>query len=250
MHHPFSFASISRFLRDLKTEDIGWLFIDESGQATPQSAIGAIWRSRNVVVVGDPLQIPPVVTLSDDQLKLIANESAGITNESSFFYHLTRSEVSVQEFADLNNKFGGTMSDSKNNTKCLGSPLRVHRRCESPMFEICNKTTYQDKMLHQTMTEKMAQDPMYISQWLNIGGRTTGSGNHFIPEQGKKAIAIAKKFTKDNPGKDCYIISPFVSVVQKLKQLKKNSVENENIEIGTVHTFQGKEAPLVILVWE
>ncbi|MGM1464615.1 AAA domain-containing protein, partial [Bacillus cereus group sp. BceL310] len=99
-----TFASVSRFLRDLKTEDIGWLFIDEAGQATPQSAIGAIWRSRNVVVVGDPLQIPPVVTLSDDQLKLIANESAGITSESSFFYHLTRSEVSVQEFADLNNK--------------------------------------------------------------------------------------------------------------------------------------------------
>lgn len=243
-----TFASISRFLKGLKTEDIGWLFIDEAGQATPQSAIGAIWRSRNVVVVGDPLQIPPVVTLSDDQLKLIANESSGITNESTFFYHLTRSEVSVQEFADLNNKFGGAMSDSKNNTKWLGSPLRVHRRCESPMFEICNKTTYQDKMLHQTRKEKMDQDPMYISQWLNIGGRTISSGNHFIPEQGKKAIEIAKKFTQDNPGKACYIISPFVSVVQKLKKLKQNTIEYENIEIGTVHTFQGKEAPLVILV--
>lgn len=169
----------------MKTEDIGWLFIDEAGQATPQSAIGAIWRSRNVVVVGDPLQIPPVVTLSDDQLKLIANESAGITSESSFFYHLTRSEVSVQEFADLNNKFGGTMSDSKNNTKWLGSPLRVHRRCDSPMFEICNKTTYQDKMLHATKNKDMVEDPMYMSQWFNIGGRTTGSGNHYIPEQEK-----------------------------------------------------------------
>ncbi|NUJ09637.1 AAA domain-containing protein [Bacillus paranthracis] len=243
-----TFASVSRFLRDLKTEDIGWLFIDEAGQATPQSTIGAIWRSRNVVVVGDPLQIPPVVTLSDDQLKLIANESAGITSESSFFYHLTRSEVSVQEFADLNNKYGGTMSDSKNNTKWLGSPLRVHRRCDSPMFEICNKTTYQDKMLHATKNKDMVEDPMYMSQWFNIGGRTTGSGNHYIPEQGQKAIEIANKFTQNNPGKDCYIISPFVSVVQKLKQINKNAVENKKIEIGTVHTFQGKEAPLVILV--
>ncbi|MED1651702.1 C-terminal helicase domain-containing protein, partial [Bacillus pacificus] len=71
---------------------------------------------------------------------------------------------------------------------------------------------------------------------------------HYIPEQGKKAIEIANKFTQNNPGKDCYIISPFVSVVQKLLQLNKNSIANKKIEIGTVHTFQGKEAPLVILV--
>ena len=77
------------------------------------------------------------------------------------------------------------MSDSKNNTKWLGSPLRVHRRCDSPMFEICNKTTYQDKMLHATKNKDMVEDPMYMSQWFNIGGRTTGSGNHYIPEQGK-----------------------------------------------------------------
>ena len=80
-------------------EDIGWLFIDESRQATPQSDI-----------VGVPLQIPRVVTLNDDQPKLI-------TNESSYFYYLIRSEVSVQEIADLNNKFSGTKCDSKNNTK-------------------------------------------------------------------------------------------------------------------------------------
>lgn len=91
-------------------EDIGWLFIDESRQAIPQSDIGAIWCSRNVVVVGVPLQIPRVVTLNDDQPKLI-------TNESSYFYYLIRSEVSVQEIADLNNKFSGTKCDSKNNTK-------------------------------------------------------------------------------------------------------------------------------------
>ena len=74
-------------------------------------------------------------------------------------------------------------------------------------------------------------------------GRTTGLGNHFISEQGKKASESAKKFTEDNPGKDWYIIWPFISDIQKLKQLKKHLVENENIENGTVHTFQGKEAP-------
>lgn len=46
---------------------------------------------------------------------------------------------------------------------------KITRSDESPMFGICNKKTYRDKILHQTMTEEMIQDPMYISLWLNIG---------------------------------------------------------------------------------
>ena len=29
-------------------DSLGWLLIDEAGQATPQSAAGAIWRSKGL----------------------------------------------------------------------------------------------------------------------------------------------------------------------------------------------------------
>src|SRR5262249_5274009 len=58
-----TFASLPAMFGGLGPESIGWLLIDEAGQAPPQQAAGAIFRASHTVVVGDPMQLEPVVTL-------------------------------------------------------------------------------------------------------------------------------------------------------------------------------------------
>jgi hypothetical protein len=56
-------ASFDRLFSGMGQESLGWLLVDEAGQATPQSTAGALWRSQRAVLIGDPLQIEPVFTV-------------------------------------------------------------------------------------------------------------------------------------------------------------------------------------------
>src|SRR5699024_9108086 len=94
-----TFASFANMYRGLPKDFIDYLFIDEAGQAIPQAAVGALYRSKKVVAVGDPIQIEPVVTMESN---LIDNIRKGY----NIHEHLLSKESSVQSVADLANKYG------------------------------------------------------------------------------------------------------------------------------------------------
>lgn len=250
-----TFASVETFLEDIGSEELGLLIIDEAGQATPQSALGAIWRSKKTIIVGDPLQVEPIVTIPRElQIRL--------ANKYHIEAHYRVPELSVQSLGDSFNKYGG-YREICGEKIWLGCPLVLHRRCLNPMFSISNKAAYNDRMFQKT---EKPDDKVNLflksSYWLNIKGKMKEQGDQNVKEQNDAFTYLFKDILKNsNHLPDLYIITPFRKIKNELKNILNETIKKckPNIDevkrtdwidshCGTIHTFQGKEANEVILV--
>lgn len=246
-----TFASIQRMFGNLGPGSIPWLFIDEAGQAVPQAAAGALWRCKRAVVVGDPFQIEPVVTTPDAIIKELGNHF-------DLKWEQMDSTLSVQRMADRVNRYGWTMNDD-----WVGSPLRVHRRCTDPMFSIANEIAYAGMMYNSTpsASTKLLMETAFV----DVRGNVEAGCRHYVTAQGEVIRKmILDEIDHQQALPDLFVISPFSEIPSKLRsELEKplkaavaNLPQQMNdkkvndwldTHIGTVHTFQGKQAEGVIL---
>lgn len=248
-----TFASIERMFKNISYDALGWLIVDEAGQATPQSVVGSMIRAKRAIIVGDPMQIEPVVTLPS---KLTST----ICNEFSIQPKLWNAPVaSIQTCADLASPYG-TKIERNDITWQIGIPLLVHRRCDNPMFKLSNHLAYNNLMVHGIKSEQFSQIKSILgaTSWYDINH--TISAHKWSEEEGKTARTLVETIVQ-RLGKDpdIYIITPFREISYHMKQfllrnptlsskLFSNPYEWINNRIGTIHTFQGKEAEGVILL--
>ena len=250
-----TFAAVERFLINCKSESsLGTIIIDEAGQASPHMLVGALFRAQKAVVVGDPKQIEPVQTVQDLFVEKIGGEGIGKYRSK---------ELSVQSLADAQNPFAGIIKNLDGSESWVGCPLVIHRRCKDPMFTVANELSYGGFMINKTINPKGPIEPCKESCWITYDGSniesTTGK-DRYIQVQGQIAFELIQKLRARNVEfKDIFIITPFTSVAYGFKKYMgslSNDIVNWTKEdnkkdwlddnIGTVHTFQGKEAKVVI----
>ena len=250
-----TFAAVERFLINCKSESsLGTIIIDEAGQASPHMLVGALFRAQKAIVVGDPKQIEPVQTVQDLFVEKIGGE--GISKYRS-------KELSVQSLADAQNPFAGIIKNLDGSESWVGCPLVIHRRCKNPMFAVANELSYGGFMINKTMSPKEPIEPCKESCWITYDTsniESTSGKDRYIQLQGQIAFELIQKLRARNVEfKDIFIITPFTSVAYGFKKYMEslsNDIVNWTKEdnkkdwlddnIGTVHTFQGKEAKVVI----
>lgn len=242
-----TFASVPRMFGPLGQESLGWLFIDEAGQAAPQLAAGAIWRFSRVLAVGDPMQLEPVMTVP-------AKASLDIASHYNLSDIWLAPRASVQTLADRVNRYGTRIGSGENGI-WVGSPLRIHRRCDDPMFSISNAIAYDGLMISDVKRESDPQSDIFStlrcqeelvaeSYWADRPA--TIDGNHLQPDEINAfngALDYLKK--REIPDSEILAISPFKTVAEALEKATKHRPE---LKAGTIHVAQGRQADVVILV--
>ena len=245
-----TFASVNRMLGKLPLESLGWLLVDEAGQALPQAAVGALLRTRRAVIVGDPVQIEPVVILPDTLTHAICRRF-GVDPD-----HYAAPSASVQTLADAASAYTSEFQTIVG-SRSVGVPLLVHRRCSEPMFGISNAIAYAGMMVSaKSPASSIIRDALGPSRWIHV----EGSGeDKWCREEGVEVLRLLRQVIQAGAKPDdLYIITPFVIVQDRLRQIVPESGVLEgwvadtwrwtHERIGTIHTVQGREAEAVILV--
>lgn len=266
-----TFASFSRMFGKLGREALGWLFVDEAGQAVPQAAVGALWRTQRAVVVGDPRQLEPFHTLPWTGQKRLGRQF-------DVDPQWVPQNRSVQSIADRVNVFGTNLPEPDGlDYTWVGSPLRVHRRCDRLMFEVSNTIAY-DGMMVYGVPPRPNFDLLARNTWLDVHAQPGDDkwneleGNYVLatldivrkriaqqmdaeladvgsalPEWAVDDTARASELRR-RVTDAVFVVSPFREIVDNLREKVGDRLLSEAKRLGTIHTTQGKEADIVILV--
>ncbi|HEY6802004.1 MAG TPA: AAA domain-containing protein [Pyrinomonadaceae bacterium] len=240
-----TFASVNRMLGKLPPESLGWLLVDEAGQAAPQAAVGAIIRTKRAVIVGDPIQIEPVVMLPNTLTKAICNQFQ--VEPEQYSAPLASAQTLADAASTYTTEFDG---------RTVGVPLLVHRRCSEPMFTISNKIAYSGLMVPAKREQSSdIREILGPSRWIDIVGDCE---DKWCLSEGEQVIRMLRQLGQAKCSPDLYVLTPFVIVAERTRELIRQTgvlkgwINEEwhwtNERVGTVHTAQGREAEAVIII--
>lgn len=193
-----------------------YLIMDEASQVDVATGVLSLSSTKNAVIVGDTKQLPNVV-------KGEAKEKA----EAIF------KRYDVPEGYRYTNSFLKSITEIV--PEIPTTLLREHYRCHPKIINFCNKKFYSDELLIMTRDNNEQNVLKAI---------TTVVGNHERDHLNQRQIDVIKKEIIPELGDDLSsvgIIAPYKNQVEAIAK------EFPNIDVSTVHKFQGKEKDTIII---
>lgn len=196
-----------------------YVIIDEASQVDIATGALALSCARNVVIVGDEKQLPNVVS-DADRAKAEAVFSSYKLNSAYDYASNSFLGSIIKVFPDV-----------------AQTLLREHYRCHPKIIDFCNQKFYNGNLLIM-MEDNGEGDALTLVR--------TVKGDHARGRLNQRQIdVITEEILPDINVDDSEIgiIAPYNEQVDKIK----SDINNDAIQVSTVHKFQGREKDAIIL---
>jgi len=219
--YPVILSTTFSVITSLKS---GYVFdcviVDEASQVDLLSGVLAMACAKKLVIVGDPMQLPNVLT---DQDKKRAREIAvqfDLPGHVRYDQHNMLSAVRMA-FPDMRETL-----------------LREHYRCHPKIIQFCNHKFYGGELLVMTPDHG---EPDVLRAYTTVEGRHA-RGTFNQRQIDEITQTVLPELGEINPA-DIGIVSPYRVQATRLR----SSVGSEEIEVDTVHKYQGREKRVIII---
>lgn len=206
------------------------VIIDEASQCNTAVSLVPIIRGENLMLVGDPQQLNPVILLDE------------LTN-----HQLRRKYQVTEEYDYRKNSIYKTFlaSDSVSDEVLLHN----HYRCNKKIIDFNNQKYYNSR-LNIFSDSKEEQPLVYVDVRGNEGVERNDAGDDWgnagsVKNTAPAEVAEIVQYAQMNKDKEIGVITPFVNQ----KKLIEEALQREhlqNVVCGTVHAFQGDEKDVVL----
>jgi uncharacterized protein len=201
-----------------------YLIIDEVGQVPLVTTIATTLSTKNLILIGDPNQLPQVKKgtqpnkNNQSTFEYLINETNVIDKDKGVFLDKTfRLHPEINNFIS-NYFYNNSLSfDKKNELRYLSHEDNSLKKTGIQFVEV-NHTGNTLASSEEIKEIKELVDKLLNSSFVNDG--------------------VERKITKD----DILIVAPYNLQVYELRKKLGN-----NFKIGTIDKFQGQEAPIVIV---
>ncbi|MGH3829754.1 MAG: caspase, EACC1-associated type [Pseudonocardiaceae bacterium] len=209
--------------------------IDEAAQCTIPAILPMLYRAKRALIIGDPRQLAPVITLPEQEEPQRQTE-AGLSSEWLESRRLVYTRYSGYDaFA--------TVAGQVN-------LLDEHYRCHPDIVAGPNRHVYQGRLTVLTDPARLAAPAEPAVRWQHVDGAFTpgdrGSGAN-QPEC-VAVVAEVQGLRAAYPSASIGVVTPLAAQQRRLAAaLAAAGVPGADVVCGTIHRFQGGERDIMVI---
>ncbi|MCX6147226.1 MAG: AAA domain-containing protein, partial [Candidatus Kapabacteria bacterium] len=219
----------------LTNELFDMVVIDEASQCDIASAIPLILRAKQLIVIGDPLQLKHISSLNKFEEEMIKEHL-----HLSGSIYLKYKEKSLWDYSEA------FLTYAKNNNVVVN--IDRHYRCHPEIIGYSKEAFYNPKLGVDlkicTKKENFRIEPSGI-KWIDVVGKHKADNININEAEVEKSIEIATHFANKYPDISIGIVTPFRHQAEALHNKLPLHLRTRIIA-NTVNIFQGDEKDVMI----